>query len=164
MPDTTQKLKVRLSAGQRSELDTVCRWLSVVAAKARRARVLLMLDEDYPEGRRRDWEIAEAVGFSERQVVRIRQQFVREGAAALEFKHRPSVPGKLDGMEEVRRLLDEDYPAAETVTLVCDNLNTHDAASLYHAFDADTAARLLGPTTGRSITECQVENLSRGSD
>lgn len=47
-----------------------------------------------------------------------------------------------DWAEEVRRLLDEDYPEAETITLVCDNLNTHDHASLYHAFDADTAGRL----------------------
>jgi hypothetical protein len=47
-----------------------------------------------------------------------------------------------DWAEEVRRLLDEDYPEAELVTLVCDNLNTHDIASLYHTFDAATAHRL----------------------
>lgn len=47
-----------------------------------------------------------------------------------------------DWAEEVRRLLDEDYPEAETVTLVSDNLNTHDVASLYHTFDAETANRL----------------------
>lgn len=47
-----------------------------------------------------------------------------------------------DWAEEVRRLLDEDYPQAERVTLVCDNLNTHDIASLYAAFDAATAHRL----------------------
>ena len=40
---------------------------------------------------------------------------------------------RTDWAEEVRRLLEEDYPDAETVTLVCDNLNTHDIASLYHA-------------------------------
>ncbi len=28
------------------------------------------------------------------------------------------------------------------MTLVCDNLNTHDVASLYFAFDAETAGRL----------------------
>jgi hypothetical protein len=47
-----------------------------------------------------------------------------------------------DWAEEIRRLLEEDYPEAETVTLVSDNLNTHDVASLYHAFDAETAGRL----------------------
>lgn len=47
-----------------------------------------------------------------------------------------------DWAEEIRRLMEEDYPEAETVTLVSDNLNTHDVASLYHAFDAETAGRL----------------------
>lgn len=46
-----------------------------------------------------------------------------------------------DWAEEVRRLLEEDYPCAKRVTLVCDNLNTHDIASLYTAFDAPTAHR-----------------------
>lgn len=49
---------------------------------------------------------------------------------------------RTDWAEEVRRLLEEDYPDAETVTLVCDNLNTHDIASLYHTFDSETAGRL----------------------
>jgi hypothetical protein len=49
---------------------------------------------------------------------------------------------RTDWAEEIRRLLDEDYPDAERVTLVCDNLNTHDIASLYFAFDAETAHRL----------------------
>ncbi|MDZ4685629.1 MAG: transposase, partial [Planctomycetaceae bacterium] len=44
--------------------------------------------------------------------------------------------------EEVRQLLDEDDPQAERVTLVCDNLNTHDIASLSARFDAPTAHRL----------------------
>jgi hypothetical protein len=47
-----------------------------------------------------------------------------------------------DWAEEVRRLLEEDYPGAERVTLVSDNLNTHDVASLYHRFDSETAGRL----------------------
>jgi hypothetical protein len=47
-----------------------------------------------------------------------------------------------DWAEEVRELLEVDYPTARCVTLVCDNLNTHDIASLYVAFDAPTAHRL----------------------
>lgn len=47
-----------------------------------------------------------------------------------------------DWAEEVRHLLEVDYPHAETVTLVCDNLNTHAISSLYHAFDAETAGAL----------------------
>ena len=47
-----------------------------------------------------------------------------------------------DWAEEVQTLLEQDYPEAELVTLVCDNLNTHDVASLYHHFDSETAGRL----------------------
>ena len=47
-----------------------------------------------------------------------------------------------DWAEEVRHLLEVDYPDAEWVTPVCDNLNTHNVASLYKAFDAGTAGRL----------------------
>jgi DDE superfamily endonuclease len=49
---------------------------------------------------------------------------------------------RIDWAEEVRRLLEEDYPDARTVTLVCDNLNTHAIASLYEAFPAEEAHRL----------------------
>jgi len=49
---------------------------------------------------------------------------------------------RVDWAEEVRRLLDEDYPQARKVKLVCDNLNTHHIASLYEAFPAAEAHRL----------------------
>lgn len=47
-----------------------------------------------------------------------------------------------DWAHDVKLLLDVDYPKAELVTLVCDNLNTHDIASLHATFDAETAHRL----------------------
>lgn len=49
---------------------------------------------------------------------------------------------RIDWAEEVRQLLDEDYPRARKVKLVCDNLNTHNIASLYEAFPAREAHRL----------------------
>ena len=49
---------------------------------------------------------------------------------------------RVDWAEEVRRLLEEDYPEARKVTLVCDNLNTHSMASLYEAFPAARAGAL----------------------
>ena len=49
---------------------------------------------------------------------------------------------RLDWAHEVKQLLEVDDPKAELVTLVCDNLNTHDIASLYATFDAETAHRL----------------------
>jgi hypothetical protein len=49
---------------------------------------------------------------------------------------------RVDWAEEVRTLLDQDYPNAKRVKLVCDNLNTHNIASLYEAFPAAEAHRL----------------------
>lgn len=48
----------------------------------------------------------------------------------------------IDWAEEIKQLLDVDYPHAKKVKLVCDNLNTHHIASLYKAFPADEAHRL----------------------
>ena len=48
----------------------------------------------------------------------------------------------IDWAEEVKSLLDEVYPDAERVTVVCDNLNTHTIKSLYKAFSVEEADRL----------------------
>ena len=48
----------------------------------------------------------------------------------------------LDWAQEIKDLLDMDYPNAETVVLVCDNLNTHTPAALYKAFSPEEARRL----------------------
>jgi hypothetical protein len=77
---------------------------------------------------------------------------------------------RLDWAQEIQKLLDVDYPEAELVTLVCDNLNTHDIASLYHAFDADTAGNLrrrlrlvFTPKNGSwlNMAEMELSLLSR---
>ena len=46
---------------------------------------------------------------------------------------------KIDWARQVDHLLTHDYPDAETVVLVMDNLNTHGISSLYAAFDPATA-------------------------
>src|SRR5262249_39554264 len=46
---------------------------------------------------------------------------------------------KVDWAHQVRRMLTVDYRDAETVVLVMDNLNIHGIASLYEAFDPQTA-------------------------
>jgi hypothetical protein len=48
----------------------------------------------------------------------------------------------VDWAREIRELLDVDYPSAEKVVLVCDNLNTHKLGSLYEAFEPEEARRL----------------------
>jgi hypothetical protein len=49
---------------------------------------------------------------------------------------------KVDWARQVKRMLTCDYPGAETVVLVMDNLNTHGIGSLYEAFDPGTAFAL----------------------
>jgi hypothetical protein len=49
---------------------------------------------------------------------------------------------RIDWARQVQRLLTKDYPNADTVVLVMDNLNTHGIASLYEAFDPATALAL----------------------
>lgn len=47
-----------------------------------------------------------------------------------------------DWAHEIRELLDVDFPDVDVVRLVCDNLNTHNIASLYEAFEPEKARRL----------------------
>lgn len=49
---------------------------------------------------------------------------------------------KRDWAEEVRELLNVDYPEVSKVILICDNLNTHGIDSLYEAFEPYEARRL----------------------
>jgi hypothetical protein len=41
----------------------------------------------------------------------------------------------IDWAKQIKTLVDQDYPNAEKITLVMDNLNTHVGASLYKAFE-----------------------------
>ena len=77
---------------------------------------------------------------------------------------------RLDWASEIRTLLEEDYPQAERVTLVCDNLNTHDPASLYEAFEPSVAHALAArlrlvftPKNGSwlNLAEMELSHLSR---
>lgn len=79
MPNMAAKYRVVLTPEARADLQAVARKSSAGAAKIRWAKILLLADEAHPDGRRADWEIAEEVGLCERQVVRIRQKFVKSG-------------------------------------------------------------------------------------
>lgn len=48
-----------------------------------------------------------------------------------------------DWAVQIRKLVDEDYPEAQKIRLVMDNLNTHTGASLYKVFEPAEARRLL---------------------
>jgi hypothetical protein len=49
---------------------------------------------------------------------------------------------KQDFAHEMKALVDEDYPDAEVIRLVCDNLNTHTAAALYATYPPAEARRI----------------------
>lgn len=82
-------------------------------------------------------------------VARYDNQYVRNGTVCnfmffepLGNKRRVSVRERrtqMDWAEEIAHLLDNDYPDAEVVVLVMDNLNTHKIGSLYERFPAEQA-------------------------
>ncbi len=49
---------------------------------------------------------------------------------------------KKDWAEFIREVADKEYPHANKITLVMDNLNTHKASSLYEAFPPEEAKRI----------------------
>lgn len=76
----------------------------------------------------------------------------------------------LDFAEQLRLLVDEDYPAAEVIVLVTDNLNTHTPACLYQCFEPTEARRIASklewhytPEHGSwlNMAECELSVLSR---
>ena len=71
---------------------------------------------------------------------------------------------RVDWARQVRRLVDHDYPKAQRITLVMDNLNTHSLASLYEAFEPAEAQRLAAkleivntPKHGSWLNVAEVE-------
>jgi hypothetical protein len=50
---------------------------------------------------------------------------------------------KVDWAIEIARLLEGRYAGCETLTLVCDNLNTHTKGAFYEAFEAERARQLV---------------------
>ena len=70
----------------------------------------------------------------------------------------------------IKELVDEMYPEAEKITLVMDNLNTHNGSSLYEAFEPQEAKRILDrldihytPKHGSWLNMAEIEfsHLSR---
>lgn len=49
---------------------------------------------------------------------------------------------KQDWAQQINELVDVDYPDAERIVLVCDNLNTHNISSLYETFEPAEARRI----------------------
>jgi len=93
------KYHVRLDDEQRQRLLELTRNGSAAAKKITHARILLLADEEHPDGRRADPYITQVLGVSRRTVVRVRQRFVEQGEGpALDRKPRqtPPTPPRLD--------------------------------------------------------------------
>lgn len=60
------------------------------------------------------------------------------------WRHAEALPRrtKTDWASKIKWLIDEQYPLAEKIVLVMDNLNTHTISSLYETFSAKEAFRL----------------------
>jgi hypothetical protein len=80
-------------------------------------------------------------------------EYVREGVCAVWMFVEPlggwravdatDTRTKVDWAHQVRRIVDDPrFAAAQRITLVCDNLNTHALASLYAAFEPAEALRI----------------------
>src|SRR5215218_7000482 len=78
-PKSCDKYHVRLTPTQRDRLTELTRNGKAPAKKILHARVLLLADENHPDGRRPDSSITEALKLHRRTVVRIRQRFVQQG-------------------------------------------------------------------------------------
>ena len=88
------------------------------------------------------------------QVAREDSEYVRHGTCSIFVWAEPLRGGRrayaehtrtrLDWAHGVEHLLTVEYPTAEKVVLVMDNLNTHSIASLYQAFPPEKAYALAG--------------------
>jgi hypothetical protein len=98
-------------------------------------------------------EVSQPMAVAPGQPARIDYEYVREGVCTVWMFVEPlggwrSVPvtqtkTAVDWARQVKHLVDDPrYAAAERITLVCDNLNTHDLASLYQAFEPEEALRI----------------------
>lgn len=70
----------------------------------------------------------------------------------------------VDFAQFLRQLVDEQFPEAEKIRLVVDNLNTHTPASLYKAFPPEEARRIVSklewhytPAHGSWLNQVEIE-------
>ncbi len=66
---------------------------------------------------------------------------------------------KIDWAHQVKQLLTVDYPDAEKVVLVMDNLNTHDTGSLYEAFVPEEAFGLAQRLEIHQCLDRRIDDL-----
>lgn len=123
------------------------------------------------------------IPLSPGQVAKVDYEYIREGSCVVWMFVEPlgcwrdvrvtSRRTAVDWAHQIRDLVDDPrYAEAEVITLVCDQLNTHDLGSLYEAFDPQEAKRIADkleivhtPKHGSwlNIAECELSVLTRQS-
>jgi len=99
-------------------------------------------------------EVSPPVPAAPGQPARVDYEYVREGVCTVwmfveplgGWRDAPVTETKtaVDWARQVQALVNQPrYRAAERITLVCDNLNTHAFAALYQAFEPQEALRLI---------------------
>jgi hypothetical protein len=99
----SRKAVVRLTPRQRTQLESIARDGNTKSKRFIHARVLLMADEDHPQGRYKDQQIGQTLGVAAKTVARIRIAFLVGGiTVAVERKVRqtPPVEPVIDGRAE----------------------------------------------------------------
>lgn len=97
-------------------------------------------------------EVRDPISCKPGQPKRIDDEYVRKGVVEIFMEVEP-LAGKRhvtvtehrtrkDWAQQIKQMLDDRYPDAIKVRLVMDNLNTHNIASLYEAFEPQEARRL----------------------
>jgi hypothetical protein len=112
--------------------------------------------------------------------VRQDYEYARQGASNLFMAFAPLLGWRKVGVtehrtaydlaEQLRQLVEEDFPTAERIVLVTDNLNTHTPACLYQRFAPEQARHIAAklewhytPEHGSwlNIAECELSALAR---
>ena len=97
-------------------------------------------------------EVSEPIPAAPGHPELVDDEYIRKGVASIFLEVEP-LGGKrqvkiterrtrVDWANFIKEMLDERYPYADKVVLVMDNLNTHNIASLYTAFQPEEAKRL----------------------
>jgi hypothetical protein len=171
MPNLSAKYSVLLTPEVRAELEAVVRKSSAGVAQVRRATILLMADEADPDGGAADWEIAEHVGLCERQVVRIRQKFVKSGVQSTLTRATRCDAGTrraIDGRAEAQLVTIACSAPPEgrdhwTLQLLCDELRR---LRIVKSVCCETVRQVLKKTNcvpGRRSVSASPKRTGRGS-
>jgi hypothetical protein len=94
-------------------------------------------------------DVCQSLAMQPGSVGKVDYKYIRQGVCSIfmfneplgGWRHAEALPRrtKVDWAHKIRWLLEVQYPLAEKVVLVMDNLNTHTLSSLYEAFSPEVA-------------------------